>query len=110
NKVGKRAAEKSFTAARKRVSQADLMAGLVAYVDKRDDRPWCNPTTWLNQDRWEDRPAQQPVQAHSPPRSSSNALADSAARLAQTMRSADEIRSANSGHSIREALPYLPVR
>lgn len=64
NKVGRRAAEKSFVAARKRVSQADLMSGLVAYVNKSDDRPWCNPTTWLNQDRWEDRPAQRPVQAH----------------------------------------------
>lgn len=63
NKVGKRAAEKAFAAARKRVSQADLMAGLVAYTRKSDDRPWCNPATWLNQDRWEDRPAQQPVRA-----------------------------------------------
>lgn len=63
NKVGKRAAEKSFIAARKRVSFPDLMAGLVAYTGKADDRHWCNPTTWLNQDRWLDRPAQQPVRA-----------------------------------------------
>lgn len=58
NKVGKRAAEKAFAAARKRISQADLIAGLVAYVNKRDDRHWCNPATWLNQDRWADQPAQ----------------------------------------------------
>ncbi len=63
NKVGKRAAEKAFIAARKRVSFADLMAGLAAYANKRDDRPWCNPATWLNQDRWSDRPAQQPARA-----------------------------------------------
>lgn len=63
NKVGKRAAEKSFIAARKRVSFADLMGGLVAYVNKADDRHWCNPTTWLNQDRWLDRPSQQPARA-----------------------------------------------
>jgi len=61
NKVGKRAAEKSFIAARKRVSQSELMAGLVAYVNKTDDRAWCNPTTWLNQDRWGDKPASPPV-------------------------------------------------
>lgn len=63
NKVGKRAAEKSFIAARKRIPFADLMAGLFAYVNKADDRHWCNPTTWLNQDRWLDRPSQQPVRA-----------------------------------------------
>lgn len=63
NKVGKRAAETSFVAARKRVSFPDMMAGLAAYVGKADDRHWCNPTTWLNQDRWLDRPAQQPVRA-----------------------------------------------
>lgn len=63
NKVGKRAAEKSFIAARKRVSFPDLMAGLAAYTGKADDRHWCNPTTWLNQDRWLDRPSQQPARA-----------------------------------------------
>lgn len=66
NKVGKRAAEKSFIAARKRVEFDPLMAALAAYVNKSDDRAWCNPTTWLNQDRWEDRPAQRPAQAYSP--------------------------------------------
>lgn len=63
NKVGKRAAEKSFAAARKRVEFAPMMNALLDYVHKSDDRAWCNPTTWLNQDRWEDKPAQQPVRA-----------------------------------------------
>lgn len=63
NKVGRRAAEASFLKARKRVSQADMMAGLAAYVQKSDDRHWCNPSTWLNQDRWLDQPAQRPAQA-----------------------------------------------
>lgn len=68
NKVGKRAAEKAFIAARKRVEVDRLMSGLATYVNKSDDRPWCNPATWLNQDRWEDRPAQRPAQAHHPNR------------------------------------------
>lgn len=57
NKVGKRAAESAFATARKRVSQPDLIAGLLRYIAKTDDRPWCNPSTWLNQDRWTDEPA-----------------------------------------------------
>jgi len=57
HKVGKRAAETAFARARKRVSQTELMFGLMAYVSKTDDRPWCNPATWLNQDRWADLPA-----------------------------------------------------
>lgn len=65
NKVGKRAAEKSFASARKRSSVQAIMDGLLLYVCKADDRPWCNPATWLNQDRWHDRPAQTPVRAQS---------------------------------------------
>lgn len=61
NKVGKRQAEKSFASARKRTSFEPLMAGLAAYINKTDDRAWCNPATWLNQDRWEDKPAHQPA-------------------------------------------------
>lgn len=58
HKVGKRAAVKAFDAARKRKgSFVDLMLGLLRYVSKTDDRPWCNPATWLNQDRWLDQPA-----------------------------------------------------
>lgn len=57
NKVGKAAALKAFTAARKRCDLDTMMAGLRRYVAKTDDRPWCNPATWLNQDRWADEPA-----------------------------------------------------
>ena len=55
HKVGKRAAEKSFRAARKRATFEIITAGLARYAAKTDDRPWCNPATWLNQDRWDDR-------------------------------------------------------
>lgn len=58
NKVGKADAVKAFDKARKRVDRQTMLAGLQRYVDKTDDRPWCNPSTWLNQDRWADQPAQ----------------------------------------------------
>lgn len=57
NKVGKPAAGKAFVKAIKRVDRETMMAGLDRYVNKTDDRPWCNPSTWLNQDRWADMPA-----------------------------------------------------
>ena len=57
NKVGKRIASKSFGQALKRTSFEKLMNGLDRYINKTDDRPWCNPSTWLNQDRWEDQPS-----------------------------------------------------
>lgn len=58
NKVGKIAVKKKFDMIRRdgEVEFSDLMAGLRAYVRKRDDRPWCNPLTWLNQGRWDDKP------------------------------------------------------
>lgn len=59
NKVGKKAARKKFDIALKSVDFEILMAALRAYVNKTDDRPWCNPETWLNQGRWDDEPAQQ---------------------------------------------------
>jgi len=58
NKVGKPVAFKSWLRARRRAELDTIMGGLRAYVAKRDDRAWCNPSTWLNQDRWNDRPAQ----------------------------------------------------
>jgi hypothetical protein len=59
NKVGKQAALKAFQKVERsgKVSFGDLMTALGRYVRKRDDRPWCNPTTWLNQGRWDDEPA-----------------------------------------------------
>jgi hypothetical protein len=56
HKVGKRAAQKAFQAARRRAPMPEIMAGLLRYAAKLDDRPWCNPATWLNQDRWADQP------------------------------------------------------
>jgi hypothetical protein len=56
NKVGKSAAQKAFVRALKFIPFPLLMTGLRVYVDKADDRPWCNPTTWLNQGRWDDQP------------------------------------------------------
>jgi hypothetical protein len=60
NKVGKGYAQECFNKVRKsrKVTFKDLMDGLRRYVNKSDDRPWCNPSTWLNQDRWLDQPAQ----------------------------------------------------
>ena len=58
HKVGKDAARKAFAKAQKRIDFESLMAGLGAYVNKTDDRPWCNPATWLNEGRWADEPAE----------------------------------------------------
>lgn len=59
NKVGKQDARKAFDKAIKSgsVTIEKMAAGLHAYVNKTDDRPWCNPATWLNQGRWDDQPA-----------------------------------------------------
>jgi len=57
NKVGKGAAFKAFAKALRRTSPEVLFQGLRRYVNKTDERPWCNPATWLNQDRWLDQPA-----------------------------------------------------
>ncbi len=60
NKVGKQAALKAFVSIMKSnaVTLDRLLFGLTAYVNKTDDRPWCNPATWLNQGRWDDQPAE----------------------------------------------------
>lgn len=62
HKIGKPDARKSFDRIRKAktVDFTELIAGLLRYAAKTDDRPWCNPATWLNQGRWEDQPADQP--------------------------------------------------
>lgn len=58
NKVGKPKALGKLDRARKRgVPWAELWGGLLRYIAKTDDRPWCNPQTWINEERWEDRPA-----------------------------------------------------
>ena len=58
NKVGKPEAQRAFAKARTKTSLESLNEGLSRYLDKADDRPWCNPATWLNQERWADEPAQ----------------------------------------------------
>ena len=70
HKVGKDDAKRSFDRVRKSkmVDFAALMAGLLRYSAKTDDRPWCNPATWLNQGRWSDQPA---TVARAPPKSAS---------------------------------------
>lgn len=58
HKVGKGAARKSFTAARRKAPLERLIEGLRHYIaSKPADREWCNPATWLNQERWNDQPA-----------------------------------------------------
>jgi len=51
-KVGKGAAKTSYNRALKKVSHADIMAGLARY--NPDPQYICNPATWLNQERWSD--------------------------------------------------------
>jgi hypothetical protein len=60
NKVGKPAALKALSSARKRrCSFIAIMSGIQNYIrEKPPDRPWLNPSTYLNQNRWEDQPAQ----------------------------------------------------
>ena len=58
NKVGKPIALRSWLKVRRVTALEPIMDGLRRYVNKSDDRAWCNPSTWLNQDRWNDRPAQ----------------------------------------------------
>lgn len=63
HKVGKQAARKAFTGARRAASLDVLIAGRDRYMrTKPPDRDWCNPATWLNQGRWEDQPAE--IQFH----------------------------------------------
>jgi hypothetical protein len=59
HKIGKAAAKVAFDKVRRStlVSFPEVIAGLMRYSAKTDDRPWCNPATWLNQARWADEPA-----------------------------------------------------
>lgn len=57
HKVGRKAAEKAYAAAHRKVDAATLLEGIQRYIaSKPADRPWCNPATWLNQERWLDQP------------------------------------------------------
>ena len=57
HKIGKPDALRKWFKARERAALPTILGGLMAYVSKTDDRPWCNPATWLNQDRWADAPS-----------------------------------------------------
>lgn len=77
SKVAKRAAEKAYVQALKRIKGPDPPSVLLAGVVRaRSSRKWLdgiipNPATWLNQDRWEDQPAEivnlQPRHSHERP-------------------------------------------
>ena len=61
NKVGKKAAYAKLAVVRKadnRPHWDTLIAGLMRYINKTNDHPWCHPTTWLNAGRWEDQPTE----------------------------------------------------
>ncbi len=58
HKVAKLDAQRAFARAqKKRVPWDKFWGALQSYVNKTDDRPWCNPATWLNGGRWDDQPA-----------------------------------------------------
>lgn len=59
-KAGKGAARRAYAAARKKASQAELIAGAERYAaERRDQDPKYtkHPTTWLNGEHWADEPA-----------------------------------------------------
>lgn len=59
NKVGKADALQALEKTKKRgIFFPTIIAGLRRYVNKTDDRPWCNPGTWVRQERWDDQPAE----------------------------------------------------
>ncbi len=66
NKVGEPAARAAFSKAIARASLDEIMIGVRAYVDKTDDRQWCNPVKWLSEDRWKDQPAKPPDKQQTP--------------------------------------------
>lgn len=52
-------ASKAHAKARRKASQAELVAGVHRYVDLlslQPNRPVCHASTWLNQERWLDEP------------------------------------------------------
>jgi len=70
NKIAKPVACDSFNKIEKagQVEFNTIMDGLRKYVKKKDDRPWCNPSTWLNQARWEDQPGAEPTKTFDRPK------------------------------------------
>lgn len=94
HKVGKHDAARAFDRVRKSkaIDFTALIAGLLRYAAKTDDRPWCNPATWLNQGRWTDQPA---TVARAPPQSrGTNGAASLLARL-HAQENSDVYESSN---------------
>lgn len=61
HKIGKQAAVKAFTSARRKAPLPVLQEGVRRYMrTKPPDQKWCNPATWLNEERWLDEPAKPP--------------------------------------------------
>ncbi len=72
-RIGKLAAMKAFTKARKSASAEDIIAGVDRYIaHKPSYADWAHPSSWLNAGRWMDeyaplRPAWEPfICPHSP--------------------------------------------
>lgn len=58
HKEGKKAAQKAFLSARRRVSLETIMDGVRRYTNMmmmNPTRPWLHAATFLNNDRWEDQ-------------------------------------------------------
>lgn len=86
HKVGKASARAAFEKAKRKVSLADLLAGVGRYVaSKPADRPWCNPSTFINQERWLDRPAAIPAAGSTRSGDKPQSLGERSAQLLREM-------------------------
>lgn len=59
-RVGRGAARKAYSAARKKADADKILAGAQRYaaaMKDKEPRFICHPATWLNQERWDDDPA-----------------------------------------------------
>jgi hypothetical protein len=93
HKVGQEAARKAWLKACLKIELPQLMAALLRYRNKLDDRPWCNPATWLNQERWEDVPAPPVVPQNRDPQK--QGLNDALAKLREYNQSGTGSRNAD---------------
>jgi len=102
HKVQRGAAERAFVKARKLASLETLIAGVLRYAAKHDDRPWQNPGTWLNGKGWLDEPAMPTARAGPPGRT--NQLSDAFGFLDQGHQNDDL-----STTPIESSVLYLPA-
>lgn len=99
--IAKGAAEKAYEKARTLASAEEILDAVQRYAAKRDDRPWCHPSTWLNQRRWEDQVPQPIVPA--------KGLAGVRARLTQEIENEQQYRSQELGGDVGGGLPQLSL-